>query len=148
MRRCGLRVASAAQSAAPSPTESDFDWSSTEALDPLPDEAFPSEIDGYTLVWTVGAPSYDIQRATVAESERISIMPHSRAIPAGEFYSPESDDSSELLPGIWCFIDTLGREACALNGTSGRLWVAIDEFETLTFDELAAWSDAFSKEIP
>ncbi|WP_040283784.1 hypothetical protein [Tessaracoccus massiliensis] len=114
----------------------------------LPDEEYPAEIDGYTLVWTAGAPSYDIERATVAESERISVLPTSWAEPAGEDYGVQMNNPEELRPGVWCYVDSFERETCHFNGSSGRSWGAVDEFDTLTFDELAAWCELFAAEVP
>lgn len=111
-------------------------------VEPLPHEEYPAEVDGYSLVWLMGASAYD--RGT---DDRISVLPRPAKLPVDQWSEGIQNDHQELRPGVWCYVID-GDDVCMVNGTSGRLWMVIDRFETLSLDELAAWTEQFGNEIP
>lgn len=138
-------------SSSPEPPVSTEETSGVTApvpADPVPDDEFPAQVGEYTLVWTAGAASYDIDRGSAADSDRIAIAFEHMIQPAAEAFEGVGLGHEELRPGVWCYLNSRGADRCAFNGTTGRLWTATDMFDSLTPDELAEWTELFAAEIP
>lgn len=146
----GLFVWGGAGEPGPGPASSTPAVASPTALPtddtPLPEDQYPAEVDGFTLGWSVGLPVYEITRDTVAESERISVMDGLKPGISVE-QGATIDGATQVLPGVYCHV-VEGLKACLAESASGRHWTTYDMFETLSMEELAAWTRQFVDAVP
>lgn len=126
--------------------------SSTAEPSPLPtrlpdlgEEAYPTEVGGFTMVW-MSQPVYD--RGDVSTGDRIVVTPELRVIRAEEYFIGQEFNHEELRPGVWCYSDDRDNRTCTVNSESGRLFRVRDMFESLTLDELAEWTAEFIPQVP
>lgn len=111
-------------------------------IGPPDEDDFPAEVDGWTFEQIIVATVYN--RVTDGTDERISVLPSVFAQPARQWDEGLDHDHEELRPGVFCYIGPEGDDSCTANGTAGRLYWTIDRFDTLTLDELAAWTEKFA----
>lgn len=130
-----------------SPTASSSD--DGRRLEPLPQEEYPAEVDGHTLVWSFGAPSYDIDRGTAADSERISVTDMLVRDVPGEYSGLDLyDDVREVLPEVFCYPSrTSDLLNCLAADETGRLWEGTQMFGSKSVEELAAWMEQFLEAV-
>lgn len=111
-------------------------------IGPPDEDDFPAEVDGWTFEQIIVATVYN--RVTDGRDERISVLPRIFKEPARQWSEGLDHDHQELHPGVFCYVGPEGDDSCTANGPSGRLYWIIDRFDTLTLDELAAWTEKFA----
>ncbi|GAA4888510.1 hypothetical protein GCM10025789_00940 [Tessaracoccus lubricantis] len=115
-------------------------------MEKLTEDQYPAKVGRFELAWVLGAPVYDV--ADDANPERIAVDARLYAEPARQDRLGVAEGHQEVSPGVWCYEDVDGHDNCAVNTASGRLFVTIDMFDTLTMDELAQWSEDLAAELP
>ncbi|WP_250505077.1 hypothetical protein [Bowdeniella massiliensis] len=111
-------------------------------VQPVPEEEYPEEVEGFTLVRFMGASAYDR-----GEDDRIGVRDHLQVKPVRQWLEYMPYEYEESLPGIWCFEADL-HDTCMGNGTTGRVWAVMNQFDSLSREELAAWAEQFMAVIP
>lgn len=129
---------------APSATRSSSDPAATGSvqLEELGEDDYPTTVGGFTLNWLLGQPVYD-----AGKSDRIVVAPWAWSERAAEWSEGLENGQTELRPGVWCY-EANDAQWCVGNSESGRLFLNRDMFDTLTLEELAAWTESFVAEVP